>query len=136
MYMSQSATPRAVLSVLKQQTTKALSSLQQEIVRRERELAMLKAEAARWMRALGTSGRRAGGAIGSLQGRKGKRPRLDWNAVLAELTPTFTAKDVAQKTGKPMEQVYAGVSRWVKDKKIKKTKDGYQRLVSGGTSNG
>jgi hypothetical protein len=56
--------------------------------------------------------------------------------VLAELTPTFTTKDVAQKTGKPMEQVYAGVSRWVKDKKVKKTKDGYQRLVSGGTANG
>jgi len=30
-----------------------------------------------------------------------------------------------------MEQVYAGVSRWMKDKKIRKTKDGYQKLGSG-----
>lgn len=126
--MPRSATPRSVLSILKQQTTKALSSLQEEIVRREQELTALKAEAMRWMRALGASRRGTRATAAPLRGLRRKRARLDWNAVLAELTPTFTAKDVAQKTGKPMEQVYAGVSRWIKGKKVRKTKDGYQKI--------
>ena len=50
---------------------------------------------------------------------------------MTKLPPTFTAKHVAQKTGKPMEQVYAGVSRWVKDKKVRRGKDGYQKVMTG-----
>lgn len=130
--MPRGATPQTVLSGLKQQASKALSSLQQEIARRERELTMLKAEAARWVRALGDSGRRARGT--SFRGMRREQSRIDWSQVLGELPANFTAKDIAQKTGKPMEQVYAGVSRWVKDKKIKKTKDGYQKLASGNST--
>jgi hypothetical protein len=130
--MPRNITPHSVLSLLKQQTTKALTALQREIARREQELAILKAEAARWTQALGgMSRKKVGTALTSLRGVSGKRSRLDWNAVLVELSPTFTAKEVAQKTGKPMEQVYAGVSRWMKDKKIKKAKDGYQKLGGG-----
>jgi hypothetical protein len=126
--MPRSATPQSVLAILKRQATKALSSLQQEIARQERELAALKAEAMRWMRALGASRGGTRATAAPLRELRRKRARLDWNAVLAELTPTFTAKDVAQKTGKPMEQVYAGVSRWIKGKKVRKTKDGYQKI--------
>lgn len=132
--MPRNATSQSVLSILKQQTTKALSSLQQEIARRERELTALKAEAMRWMRALGAA--RGGTRTTAAPARRlrGKQERLDWDAILTELTPTFTAKDVAQKTGKPMEQVYAGVSRWIKNKKVKKTKEGYQKLIGKNSS--
>jgi len=59
-----------------------------------------------------------------------KRPRLDWDAVLARLPATFDAKEVKQRTGKPMEQVYAGVSRWVKDNKVRKhPQGGYQKVA-------
>lgn len=126
--MPRRVTSQSVLSSLKQQATKALSSLQREIARREQELATLKAEALRWMRALGAS--RGGTRVAAVpvRGLGRKRARLDWNAVLAELAPTFTAKDVAQKTGKPLEQVYAGVARWIKGKKVRKIKDGYQKI--------
>jgi hypothetical protein len=50
--------------------------------------------------------------------------------VLAGLPATFRSREVQQKTGKPMEQVYSGLSRWVKDKKVKKSPDGtYQKIT-------
>jgi hypothetical protein len=58
------------------------------------------------------------------------RSRLDWQVVLSELPETFVPKDVAQKTGKPMEQVYAGLSRWAKEKKVRKGKNGYQKMTA------
>lgn len=61
---------------------------------------------------------------------KRKRRRLDWNAVLASLPASFNAKEVQRQTGKPIEQVYAGLSRWVKDKKAKRNSTGSYQKVS------
>jgi hypothetical protein len=50
--------------------------------------------------------------------------------VLAKLPASFNAKDVQRQTGKPIEQVYAGLSRWVKDKKAKRNSSGsYQKVA-------
>ena len=124
---------QSVLTIIKQQTAKALASLQQEITRREKDLAELKAAEARWKGVVGEQPRAANMAASpSVRGTR-KRPRLDWDAVLTRLPATFNAKDVKQRTGKPMEQVYAGVSRWVKDNKVRKNPEGgYQKMV--GTS--
>ena len=58
-----------------------------------------------------------------------KRRRLDWSTVFKALPARFTSKDLAQKSGKPLAQIYALVSRWMKDKKVRKVKDGYQKVV-------
>jgi hypothetical protein len=122
--MAQSAASRTFLTDLRRRATKALASLRREITRRENELTVLREEANRWQNAIG----RRASAVGGRGGARTAGARLDWKAVLAALPSSFTAKDVAQKSGKPMEQVYAGVSRWTKDKKVKKGKDGYQKM--------
>lgn len=131
--MPRRGAPQSFLSTLKRQATKAVVSLQQEITRRAKELAVLKEEAARWANIVGGQLHTANTAASRRRTRK-KSARIDWNTVLAGLPPTFTARDVAQKTGKPMEQVYAGVSRWAKDKKIKKGKNGYRKAAPAGTA--
>lgn len=124
--MPRSAVSRTALTTLKKQATRVLASLRREIGQREKDLALLKQEAQRWQNAV--SGRPAA-RNGAVLGRGERvRSRLDWKAVLSELPDTFTPKDVAQKTGKPMEQVYAGLSRWAKDKKVRKGKSGYQKM--------
>jgi len=57
-----------------------------------------------------------------------RRHRLDWAAILKGLPPRFTTKDLAQKSGKPLAQVYACVSRWTKEKKVRRGKDGYEKV--------
>ena len=121
---------RSLLTSIKQQTAKALAALQGEITRREQELAVLKAAEAQWKGVVGEQPRAATMAASSQAPMTRKRPRLDWDAVLARLPATFDAKEVKQRTGKPMEQVYAGVSRWVKDNKVKKhPQGGYQKAA-------
>jgi len=125
--MPRSAVSRAALSTLKKQATRVLASLRREIGQREKELTFLKQEAQRWQNAV--SGRSSlGNGSAVRRGEKG-RTRLDWKAILSELPETFVPKDVAQKTGKPMEQVYAGLARWTKDKKVRKGKSGYQKIT-------
>src|SRR4029453_17796424 len=104
------------LNPLKKQAVRVLTSLRREIGQREKELTLLKQEAQRWQDAV--SGRSS--VINGSGVRRGEktRSRLDWQVVLNELPETFVPKDVAQKTGKPMEQVYAGLARWAKDKKV------------------
>lgn len=131
--MPRRGAPQSFLSTLKRQAAKAVATLQQEITRRTKELAVLKEEAARWAGITGGQSPTANRTAFRRRTRK-KGSRLDWNAILANLPSTFTAKDVAQKTGKPMEQVYAGVSRWAKDKKIKKGKNGYRKAAPVGTA--
>ncbi len=116
-----------LLVSLKQQSTQLLRSLHTEISNREKELAELKAEIKRWTAAFGPEPRSVAPAKGPAVKTKRRARRLDWAGVLLSLPNTFSAKDVAKATGKPMEQVYAGVSRWTKDKKIKKGKNGYQK---------
>jgi hypothetical protein len=43
-------------------------------------------------------------------------------------------KQVAEEIGKPIQQAYAGVARWVTDKKVKKGKDGYQKVSATNSS--
>lgn len=121
--------PRHALLALTQQATKALATLHQEIAQREQELTVLKGEAARWQGVVRGPARMASRAVTPPRVPLPKRPRLDWDVVLAGLSASFTTREVQQKTGKPMEQVYAGLSRWVKDKKVKRVKDGYQKAL-------
>ncbi|MBI3799358.1 MAG: hypothetical protein HY268_20630 [Deltaproteobacteria bacterium] len=114
------------------ETTKALAALHNEIAQREQELAALKTEASRWQSVLQGPARKAGRAVTSPQVRPSRRPRLDWSVVLQELPARFTIKDLAQKTGKPIAHVYVYASRWMKDKKVRKVKDGYQKVSQAG----
>ena len=145
--MPQRASRQPLLTTLTQQATKALAALHKEITKREQELATLKAEAVRWqnvMRGPPGPGRTAGivpapppplRPMGKIVGPAvaprvplPKRPRLDWRAILKELPARFTTKDVAQKAGKPLGHVYVYVSRWMKDKKVRRVEEGYQKV--------
>ena len=129
--MPRTSRVQSLLTSIKQQTAKAFASLQGEITRREQELAVLKAAEAQWKGVVGEQPRAATMAASSqAPTMTRKRPRLDWDAVLARLPATFDAKEVKQRTGNPMEQVYAGVSRWVKDNKVRKhPQGGYQKAA-------
>lgn len=113
---------------LRQQAAKAVAALEKEIAKQEQTLAALKAEAARWRSLVGGQVTGASAAAVPRQARKPMRRLVDWSAVLAGLPRTFTAREVAQKTGKPMKQVYVRVGRWMKDKKVRKGRDGYQKV--------
>ena len=93
-----------------------------------RLLATLKAEAARWQSVLQEPARRVSPAVTPSRLLPSKRPQLDWSAILKGLPNRFTAQDVAQKASKPIEQVYVHVSRWMKDKKVRKVEGGYQKV--------
>ena len=125
--MPRNASLHPLLTALERKATKAFTFLRQEIAKREKELAGLKAEAAQWKNVLGGPARKTNGISVPSQARATKRPRLDWSAVLQALPARFTTKEVVQKTKKPIEQVYAGIGRWVKDRKIKKVDNGYQK---------
>ena len=117
-----------LLAGLQREATKALAALRQEITQRERELSALKTEAARWQSVMRGPARRVGPAVTPPRVPPPKRPRLDWSAILKDLPPRFTTKDVAQKAGKPLGHVYVYVSRWMKAKKVRKVKEGYQKV--------
>jgi hypothetical protein len=127
--MPQKGGLQAVLTALRRQGVKALAALQREIANKEKELNLLKATEAQWRGLVGAQGKALTFA-GTGKARAGALGlRLDWGEILAGLPTTFRTKDVQQKTGKPMEQVYSGVSRWRKDKLIRKNPDGsYQKL--------
>jgi hypothetical protein len=126
--MPQGLTRLPLLTRLQRQTTVALVAVTNEIQQREQELATLKAEAARWQSLLRTPAGGNGPSAPARRRRSAKRRRLDWTAILKGLPPRFTTKDIAQKTGKPLAQVYASVSRWVKEKKVRRGKDGYEKV--------
>jgi hypothetical protein len=118
----------SLLNTLKQQAKKAIASLQKEITRRERDLTALKGEVSRWESVLSGQSRLGRTMTGARGRGKSRRTRLNWNAVLTQLPNSFSVKQVAEETGKPIQQAYAGVSRWVTDRKVKKGKDGYQKV--------
>jgi hypothetical protein len=120
--MLRKASSLRLLTPLYRQATNTIAALRQEITRREKELADLKAEMARWQKA--TNGRIVGSRL-----QTAKRRRLDWGALLRELPARFTTKEVATKTGKPLPHVYAGIWRWAKDRKITKDKGGYRKIL-------
>ena len=118
--MPRTKTSRSAFNVLKKQANKVLSSLRREITQKEKELASLRQDAQRLDAVVSGRAVAAGGGA--------PRTRLDWDLILKELPDTFTSKEVGQKSGKPMEQVYAGLNRWIKDRKVRKGKDGYQKV--------
>jgi len=137
-----------IITALRRQATKSLIALHKEIAKREKELETVKAEAGRWESALGKevkvgrapvaqrgtrrqvkSARRAKKVQRAQKAQRAKKvQRLDWNVILGQLPETFTSKDVAQKIGKRTRYVYGGVLRWMKDKKVRKTDKGYQKV--------
>jgi hypothetical protein len=126
--MPQRTSRHPLVATLTQQATKALAALRQEITQREQDLVALKAEAARWQSAMRGPVRRARPAVAPSQAPPPKRLRLDWSAILQELPIRFTTQEVAQKAGKPIGHVYVYVSRWMKDKKVRRVKEGYQKV--------
>ncbi len=120
--MARMKTSQTALGVLKKQASKVLTSLRHEIAQKEKELSALRQDMQRLQGMVNGKSAAVSGA---------SRVRLDWNLVLRELPDTFSSKDVAAKSGKPMEQVYAGLNRWIKDRKVKKGKDGYQKTAVG-----
>jgi hypothetical protein len=119
--MLRKASPHRLLTPLYRRVANALTTLRQDIVRREKELADLKAEMARWQKA--TNGRTV-----ASRPQTAKSTRVDWVALLQGLPARFTTKEVAAKTGKPLPQVYASIWRWIKEKKVAKDKTGYRKL--------
>ena len=117
---------------LRRDATKVLATLRQEITQRERQLTTLKAEAARWQSVVRGPARVASPTVTPPQVPPPKRSQLDWSAILKGLPNRFTAQDVAQKASKPIEQVYVHVSRWMKDKKVRKVEGGYQKVSQAG----
>ena len=126
--MIQRASRHPLLTRLQREATKALATLRQEIAQRAQELSALKAEAARWQGLVQGPARKAIPAVTPPQVPPPKRPQLDWRAILKELPARFTTKDVAQKAGKPIAQVYTHVSGWMRDKKVRKVEGGYQKV--------
>lgn len=125
--MPQRTLHHPLLTSLRREATKALATLRQEITQREQELSTLKAEATRWQRVLRPPARGVGPAV-IPQVLLPKRPQLDWGAILKKLPTRFMTKDVAQEAGKPIDQVYVHLSRWMKDKKVRRVKDGYEKV--------
>ncbi|SRR5712692_1985791 len=124
--------PRAarhpLLTSLQREATKALATLRHEITQRERELAVLKTEAARWQSVRRGPAKGVGPAVTPPRVPPPKKPQLDWSAILKKLPARFTTKEVAQEAGKPLAQIYTHLSRWMKDKKVRRVKDGYQKV--------
>ena len=59
----------------------------------------------------------------------GKRVRrVDWKKLYADLPIHFSATMLVERSGKPIEQVYATVSRWKGEGLISKTNDGYRKI--------
>jgi hypothetical protein len=121
---------RFVLTTFHRQAAKTLTALQKEIAQREHELVRLKTEASRWQNLLHEPARGDGAAAPKPSRRRRARgARLDWTAIFTKLPSRFTSKDLAQKTGRPIAHAYTYVSRWMKEKKVRKVKDGYQKVA-------
>lgn len=54
--------------------------------------------------------------------------RVDWKKLYADLPIHFSATMLVERSGKPIEQVYATVSRWKGEGLISKTNDGYRKI--------
>ncbi|MBM4256019.1 MAG: hypothetical protein FJ147_08995 [Deltaproteobacteria bacterium] len=112
---------RSAFNVLKKQANKVLGSLRREIAQKEKELSSLRQDAQRLQSVV--NGKASAAVAGPV------RQRLDWNLILKELPGTFSSHEVGVKSGKPMEQVYAGLNRWIKDRKVRKAKQGgYEKM--------
>ena len=118
-----------LLTTLHREAAQTLAVLHKEISRREHELAVLKTTATRWQAVLQAPAGKAPPTASLARDRSAKRSRLDWSAVFHDLPPRFTTQAVAQKAGKPLAQVYTHLSGWMKAKKLRRVKDGYQKVA-------
>lgn len=57
-----------------------------------------------------------------------RRRRVDWKKLYEDLPLRFSATILVERSGKPVEQVYAAVSRWKGEGLISKTDDGYRKI--------
>lgn len=57
-----------------------------------------------------------------------QRRRVDWKKLYEDLPIRFSATMLVERSGKPIEQVYAAVSRWKGERLISKTDDGYRKI--------
>lgn len=57
-----------------------------------------------------------------------QRRRVDWKKLYEDLPIRFSATMLVERSGKPIEQVYAAVSRWKGEGLISKTDDGYRKI--------
>ena len=121
--------PHALLTSLQRQAARTLTTVQREISHREQELAALKAEAARWQAAWEKRTGKTDTTPTPAAVKAAHGSRLDWASILKKLPARFTSRDVARVTAKPMAQVHAGLTRWVKDNKVRKDRAGYQKLA-------
>src|SRR5262249_3830651 len=132
-----------VFGPVRQQAARVLATIAHEIQRREDELQHLTHQANAWRTAIGGArravsvrarrGRRANKA--SRAGKRGRAStRVSWAEVLASVPAQFGASDVlkhpgARSKGKP--HIYAALSRWLSDGKIKRIATGKYAKGSG-----
>jgi hypothetical protein len=120
-----------VFGGVRRQASKVLALLGQEIQKREAELQHLMRQAESWRAAIGggpTLRATRGGRVGAPAraaaggGRRGGA-RVNWSEVLASTPQTFGVSDVLKHPGaraKGRAQIYAALSRWLADKKVRR----------------
>ena len=126
--MPQPVTRLPLLTTLRRQATTALATVTTEIQQREHELATRKAEAVRWQSLLRELAAGKGPTAPPPRKRSATRRRLDWRTIFKQLPPRFTTTEIAQKSGKPVAQVYTSVSRWMKEKRVRRGQDGNEKV--------
>jgi len=121
------------LGTIRQEVQQVLRGLKREIVRREAELAGLKAEYGRGAALLQGQGAGKAAVAAAPVPRRAKRARpIDWKKVWSFLPDRFTLKTLAghpQAGKRPKSHLYAIVSRWKKEKKlVPDPAGGYRKL--------
>jgi len=116
---------------LKASFRREINRLGRDVVRRTSELASLKGELKMYERVHALLGAEA--ARGRRAARRLRRgARIDWSSVIERLPNPFTVADVAKrKEAKAKSPVYLRqiVSRWAKQKKVKRVARGKYRKV-------
>ncbi len=109
---------------IKQQAVTALREIRGEIRAREQELDQLREQE-----------KQISTLVGPVRGAAPERApgrRIDWSAVLNQLPSEFTVSDVRKVRGiseKPSSEIFAGITRWIEAKAVKRKGRGiYQRV--------
>lgn len=110
---------------LRSEAVKALQGIQREIRRRETELSELRQQEQKIQSVMGRPAKEA-------VPKGGPRSRIDWRAVLSRLPKQFTAADVRKVrglAGKHSREIFAGITRWIDAKLVKRKERGvYERV--------
>jgi septal ring factor EnvC (AmiA/AmiB activator) len=107
-----------------EQAVKASRQIRAEIRTREQELDQLRKQE-----------QQISGLIGPVRGAARKRAagrRINWRTVLEQLPKEFKASDVRKVRGlrgKASSEIFAGITRWIEAKAVKRKERGiYQRV--------